>query len=130
MPLPAPGAICPAEPGRALPVDPVAVQMARLMQRWRRERRRVFRDAVFSNPGWDILLDLFLAGADGHPLTVKAACLAATVSKTTGLRYLRRLDELGLVTRAPHPTDHRSSQMTLTDDGLRHMEAYLARLAS
>jgi DNA-binding MarR family transcriptional regulator len=103
--------------------------MGRLLQRWRHQRRRVFRDPVFSNPGWDILLDLFLAAADGRPLSVKAACLAATVSKTTGLRYLRRLDELGLVIRAPHPTDHRSSQMALTDEGLRHMQTYLARLA-
>lgn len=116
-------------PGHPLPFDPGAIEMARLLQRWRHERRRVFRDPIFSNPGWDILLDLFLAGAAGRPRSVKAACLAATVSKTTGLRYLRRLHELGLVTRAPHPTDHRSSQMALTDDGLRHMHAYLARLA-
>jgi tRNA pseudouridine55 synthase len=68
--------------------------------------------------------ELRMIAASGDEVT-----LAATVSKTTGLRYLRRLDELGLVMRAPHPTDHRSSQMALTDDGLLHMQSYLARLA-
>src|SRR3954447_4045059 len=114
--------------GHAPPLDPVAVRMAKLLQRWRRERRRVFCEADFVNPVWDIWLNLFLGAADGRRLTVKAACLAATVSKTTGLRYLRRLHQLGLVTRSPHPTDHRSAHIELTDEGLRRMQVYLGGL--
>jgi DNA-binding MarR family transcriptional regulator len=59
---------------------------------------------------------------------VKAACLASSVPKTTALRCLARLYQLGLVARLPHPTDHRSSHIELTGPGLEAMRAFLERV--
>jgi DNA-binding MarR family transcriptional regulator len=114
---------------RASPCDPVLAEAARQLWRFRRERRRIFNDAAFANPGWDILLDVYVASADGERLSTKSACLAATVPKSTALRYLTRLCELQLVTRVPHPSDNRTKWIELTAEGLEQMENYLARTA-
>ena len=112
---------------RVSPCDPVLAEAARQLWRFRRERRRIFNDAAFANPGWDILLDVYVASADGERLSTKSACLAATVPKSTALRYLTRLCELQLVTRVPHPSDNRTKWIELTPEGLEQMEMYLAR---
>jgi DNA-binding MarR family transcriptional regulator len=112
---------------RESPCDPALAEAARQLWSFRRERRRIFNDAAFANPGWDILLDVYLASADGERLSTKSACLAATVPKSTALRYLTRLCELQLVTRVPHPSDNRTKWIELTDQGLEQMEMYLAR---
>jgi DNA-binding MarR family transcriptional regulator len=114
---------------RDSPCDPALAEAARRLWRFRRERRRIFNDAAFANPGWDILLDVYLASADGERLSTKSACLAATVPKSTALRYLTRLCELQLVTRVPHPSDNRTKWIELTAEGLEQMEMYLARTA-
>jgi DNA-binding MarR family transcriptional regulator len=114
---------------RGSPCDPALAEAARQLWLFRRERRRIFNDAAFANPGWDILLDVYLASADGERLSTKSACLAATVPKSTALRYLARLCELQLVTRVPHPSDNRTKWIELTAEGLEQMEMYLARTA-
>lgn len=93
-----------------------------------RERRRVFANRIFASPGWDMLLDMFVAWRADRPLSVKAACLAAGVPKSTALRYLDQLCDDGIVLKLPHESDHRSFTVSLSAIGLELMLAYLERL--
>jgi hypothetical protein len=93
-----------------------------------RERRRVFSNRIFASPGWDMLLDMFVAWRDDRPLSVKAACLAAGVPKSTALRYLDQLCDDGIVLKLRHKKDHRSFTVSLSATGLELILAYLERL--
>ena len=84
-------------------------------------RRR--RDAAFSGldllgePGWDILLDLFIGELEGARIQVSSVCLDAGVPSTTILRWLSRLEGEGLVYRAADNVDGRRRFVRLTDAG-------------
>lgn len=99
--------------------------LARRLYRERRVRVRHFAHGLFAEPVWDILLDLFIAECEGKTITISSACIAADVPATTALRHLGWLIAEGLLTRAPHPVDARSSVVRLTGKGDRAMRAYL-----
>lgn len=94
----------------------------------RRERRHFFNSALFSEPAWDMLLAIFRDRLRGLDLSVTSVVLASDAPYTTGLRWLRILEEEGLVARSPHRSDARSELVQLTAEGLSKMEAYLQRL--
>lgn len=85
----------------------------------RKYRRQIFGEALFGNPGWEMMLDLADAKLSGRQLSVSAVCLAAACPPTTALRHLRRLVDAGLVARHPDPADGRRVYTSLTDKGAR-----------
>ncbi len=97
----------------------------------RRARARIFgADAVlFSDPAWDILLDLYASAEAGKRVTVGNACIAGEVPHTTGLRYVAALVQHGLARRVPDSTDGRRCWLELTDRGTLLMEQWLAAIA-
>lgn len=62
-------------------------------------------------------------------MCVGTACLAADVAQTTGLRWLAKLEKIGLVVRQDDPTDGRRGLVMLTQRGRAEMDRYLARIA-
>lgn len=69
-----------------------------------------------------------------QPVTLGDLAAAERVQPPTVTRVVSRLEELGLVARAGHPSDRRSSHVRLTADGQRLLDrtrrlrtAYLAR---
>jgi hypothetical protein len=40
-------------------------------------RARYFKRELFKDPAWDILLDLYVARADGRGISVSSACIAS-----------------------------------------------------
>jgi DNA-binding MarR family transcriptional regulator len=107
-PLPLPGS----------PIDGVGRRLAtaKAWQRASAVRRRIFEEgeSLFSDPGWDILLDLYIEDAEHRSVSVSSACIAAGVPPTTGLRWLDRLQRRGLLTRTPDPQDGRKIYIGLT----------------
>jgi DNA-binding MarR family transcriptional regulator len=95
----------------------------------RRRRDRFFPATLFGEPAWDILLDLYIQGERGTPVSISSACLAGGTAPTTGLRWLSNLDELGLTERKPNASDGRMSWIRLTARGREQMQAYLADIA-
>jgi len=95
----------------------------------RRRRGRHFRDKLFCDPAWDILLDLFIAAERGRDISVTSACLAAGVPSTTGLRWLQMLEDEGLVISEPDAHDGRRRFIRLTREATARMRAYLAEEA-
>lgn len=105
------------------------VNIARQMYRNRRLRPRIFADeALFGEPAWDILLDLFIAEADNKPLSVTAACIGAAVPTSTALRWLAILEERGLLRRENDPGDARRVFLHLTEDGHAKMTSFLLQV--
>ncbi len=105
------------------------VDLARSIYRSRRARSRAFKDdALFGEPAWDMLLDLFIAEADGKQLSITAACIGAAVPTSTALRWLVILEERGLVRREDDPRDARRVFLHLTSEGYAKMACYFQQL--
>lgn len=96
---------------------------ARRYLRSRRQREAAFPSDLFADPAWDVLLDLFACGAEGKPVTVTDACIAANVPSSTALRWLSKIESCGLVTRRLDPADRRRIHLELTP----HADKQIAR---
>lgn len=94
----------------------------------RRERRHFFPEGLFADPAWDMLLILYCADGRGEFMSVSSLCFSADVPQTTALRWVRVLEEAGLVTREKHEADRRSYLVKLTIVGRQKMESYLGRI--
>lgn len=90
--------------------------VARLLYDQRRLRREAFGDdaQLFTEPAWDLLLDVFIASGEGRIVSVSATSIGACVPPTTALRCVRLLEAKGLVTTRAHPTDGRMKVVRLT----------------
>ena len=107
--------------------DPVSVEWgprARSEIRARAARAQFFRASLFSDPAWDILLELFAAEQDGRRVSISAAGLTAEIPLTTALRWINALEREDLVVRVGDPTDARRTFLKLTATGLRSMTLY------
>lgn len=91
-----------------------AVMRAKTEIAHRRRREQFFPDAVFVDPAWDLLLDLFVAGCEGQTVSVSSACIAAEAPVTTALRHLKRLEKQGLIERRSDPADARRYHVQLS----------------
>ncbi|MDE2621225.1 MAG: winged helix-turn-helix transcriptional regulator, partial [Sphingomonadales bacterium] len=91
-----------------------------------REKRANFLDGqLFSDPTWDILLDLTAAKLEGKPIPVSSACAATNVPVSTALRYVRSLVDAGMVRRWKDTEDRRRDMLELEDRTMEAMTRYL-----
>ena len=97
--------------------------------RCRRLRARLFGEALFADPAWDMLLDLAVARAARKHVSITALCIASGVPTTTALRWIRLLEQAGLALREEDPTDRRRSHVMLTEQAAEAMTRYLAAVA-
>lgn len=96
----------------------------------RRKRDKVSENEnLFGEPGWDILLDLFIARCRRTEIQVSSVCLDAGVPSTTILRWIARLEREGLIYRIADSSDARRRYVRLTDDGHAMMRRILAELS-
>jgi hypothetical protein len=99
--------------------------LARRAYALRRKRTAIFGNPdLFGEPAWDILIDLFIAHAEGKPVSVSSACIGSAAPATTGLRWLGVLAEEGLVVREGDAADQRRVLVRLTAAGLAAMERF------
>ena len=104
--------------------------LARGIYRDRRVRETFFdKQRIFGEPGWDILLDLYIASFDHTNVTVTSACAAANVPVTTALRWLSLLEKDGLVVRSPDARDQRRMFVSLTPRATELMNDCLDQIA-
>jgi predicted transcriptional regulator len=97
--------------------------------RSRREREEIFDATLFSDPAWDMLLDLYIARARGRRVTTSCACVAANCPPSTALRWLELLERQGLIERSDHDRDKRVRCIALTSKGVEGMNEYIHRSA-
>lgn len=99
--------------------------LARQAYALRRRRAAIFGNPeLFGEPAWDILLDLYIAHAEGKPVSVSSACIGSAAPPTTGLRWLGVLADEGLVVRENDADDNRRVLVRLTRTGITAMEHF------
>ena len=108
----------------APPSQPL-VSLATSIAKSRQQRESYFPPDILGEPGWDILLDLFLHDSDGRGVSVTNASLAGNTPPTTGLRWLKQLEEKGLVAREQSERDRRVTWVRLTAQAQLRMRDYL-----
>ncbi len=104
------------------------VLFARWLERCRQERDSFFAADLSGEPGWSLLLDLFIVQGEGLAVTTSGACFGAGIPQTTGIRWLEKLDLAGLIERTPHAHDSRFIMIQLSAEGRRQMEKLLASM--
>lgn len=82
-------------------------RLARVMLRSRQRRKDSFPSVIFGEPGWDMILQLYVSYCEGEPIDVSGLCGCTGVSKTTALRHLDRLAAQQLVERLDDSADGR-----------------------
>lgn len=88
----------------------------------RRARLDIMPRELFGEPAWDMLLDLFIAHHEGKRISVSSACIASGGSATTALRWLSRLEALGLIVRVGDSADRRRIFIELTQETRARLE--------
>ena len=110
--------------------DQVAkTRLVREIIKSRRCRDSIFGADLFGEPAWDLLLELYLAQQQQMRTSVSDACRASASPATTGLRWIRILEEQGWVKRESDPLDARRMWVSLTDRATEVMQNYLEQLA-
>lgn len=90
----------------------------------RQKRAEYLPSELFSDPVWDILLDLTVAYVDGRPIPVSSACIASGAPISTALRRIRELTDIGMIKRWQDPDDARRDMVSLTEESMAKMRAY------
>lgn len=70
---------------------------------------------MLGEPGFDMLLDLYVASRHLENVSVSSLCLASRVPTTTALRHLDMMERSDWVRRERDPTDGRRWFVQLTD---------------
>ena len=100
---------------------------AQWVRAFRLRRRELLPDALFSEPAWDVLIELYLAHGR-HRVSTTALSDGAGVAIATLLRWLEYLTQNGLVAVTKSPTDARMRFIDLTGKGLAAMTIFLRTL--
>jgi DNA-binding MarR family transcriptional regulator len=96
----------------------------------RRARESLLGHELFSDPAWDILLELYLAELSQHRQTITALCAGAAVPATTALRWINHLEAKGLVRKSPDPIDRQRVFTSLSETASEMMKGYFEGPAS
>lgn len=108
-------------------VVPSATDVRRMI-RARRLRDQFFGAALFEDPGWDMLLDLYAAELERTRVSVSSLCIAAAVAPTTALRWIARMTDIGLFERHPDLHDRRRAFMVLSTRASEAMRGYMVEI--
>lgn len=121
-----PNSVSSAQDGAEARVD------AKLLKRvigYRRRREEIFGKDLFSDPGWDLMLQLFLCHLQDREITISEACAAADIPQTTALRWINLLVDKQIIVRERDAFDRRRAYIRLADAHCKSMARYFAGLA-
>lgn len=103
-------------------------QFTRERIRERRFRDRIFSPDLFSDPAWDMLLDLYAAHYENQQVSVSSLCIAASVPSTTALRWIRTMSDAGFLERTRDATDGRRIFIHLSENARQKLDQYFDAL--
>lgn len=87
----------------------------------RQQRDALMGAHFFGEPAWDMLLDLFIARAEGRKTSSTSAAVASRAPTTTALRYISILHQAGLIEKQHAEHDLRVHYVSLADNTYRNM---------
>lgn len=113
---------------QAQPTPAEADSEAELMGylQWREGRTSHFPNGLFSDPAWDILLELYSAEAGRRRISIRELTAASRVPASSALRWLSLLESHGLLRLKGDPRDADGSSVELTAAGRYAMQSFLA----
>lgn len=111
--------------GRATRGDAELLAYARRMIVERARRFQFFDGHLFSDPAWDIMLELFVAEIELREVPVTNLCFTSNVPDTTVLRWIKTLCAEGLVVRTKDHVDKRRVLVQLAGPAAKAMRHYL-----
>jgi DNA-binding MarR family transcriptional regulator len=94
----------------------------------RQQRGRFFSSKLFADPAWDMLLELYAASLTERRMCVSRVAERSGVALTTGLRWIKVLEEEGLIDRENDRFDQRRMYLSLSKKGRIGMNAYFEEL--
>ena len=101
-------------------------QAAEKIYRNRRMRDSLFTTNfgvnLFSDPAWDILLDIYINMNKNIGISVSNACLSSSAPNTTALRYITDMVNRGVIERTAHPNDRRVFLIHLSKKAVKIMD--------
>ena len=115
------------EGGDADPTKLLDLARSRYQQRRRREEVFGRHADIFSDPAWDIMLDLFICARREGRISVSSACIASCAPPTTALRWISLLERRELIRRRADLDDRRRTFLELTTEGDALVAAALAK---
>lgn len=104
--------------------DPAAGLVASILK-FRRERTETLPVELFSEPAWDLLLELFLADAEGRRITARDAAKRSNIAFSHMSRWLRHLSKIGYV--IGDGTGDLDDMLTLSAEAMHRMERLIER---
>lgn len=108
--------------------EPDAAQLLRVAKtavRMREIQRKYLPASYFDEPALNILLDLYVAEAEGRTVYVNDACIASHTPTSTALRWIAILVRDGFAVRTRDATDARRTILAVTPQGHRALSALL-----
>lgn len=117
------------EPEAATPakvLSPMDLKRATLddLRAVRKVRSQYFPSELFSDPCWEMLLDLYDAELNNAEVTITSLGAASGVPLTTAMRRMETLQEHGFIERSGDPDDRRRTIVRLTRPGLQAVEKF------
>ena len=106
-------------------VSEASLKAARRIVRERLRRNHFFKADLFADPAWDMMLDIFIAEAEGRETPVMNLCLSSQVPETTTLRWVRTLEHAGVFVRQRDEHDQRRVLVRLSPAAAKAMASYL-----
>lgn len=113
-----------SEPGSAAERSPPRPETVRSMIKLRARRRRVFAENLFGEPGWDLLLGLYLAELEDRVESISSLACASDVPMTTALRWTSMLIKGGWIEREQDSTDARRILLRLSEKARSGMDSF------
>jgi DNA-binding MarR family transcriptional regulator len=104
------------------------VAVARRITKFRAYRAQHFDSSLFSDPVWDMMLELFSEHLGPRRSTLTSLSAASGLPISTALRYVRNMEQKGLVERVRDSHDARISHIQLTPPALEKMKLVLSRV--
>jgi len=107
-----------------------ALAIARALKQNFAKREELLPILPACNPGWRILLELYIARRERVRVSISDISHLTNLAGATSLRWLKLLDDGGLVTRQPDINDRRRFWLSLTDQGLHTVSQVLENMAA
>ncbi len=105
------------------------VEKARLVFNQRKRRGEFLTKKMLGEPGWDILLVLYISAFSGPKQTVGTLSDRIAKPLTTTIRWVDELEGEGLIVRTRHSLDSRIFLLTLTDKGRQVLNDYFMTMS-
>jgi DNA-binding MarR family transcriptional regulator len=91
---------------------------------FRELRQELFNTSIFGEPGWEILLALYVGDNDRRRLSIGQLSEVSNVPLTTALRWLTYLEEQDLIDRSSSGFDQRVVNIELSENGRSCLDRY------